>query len=128
MRSSLFVFVIGFLLGSTLGLGGLYTQVLQPAWQEMEELERENGVMKEVLQEAGTALREAADNLREDDGPRPMSTGDITGTDTTRTTRMTSEERETETTTIQRTDRRELVTRLETIAGRLEKATDKTDE
>lgn len=64
MRSTLTVFVIGFVLGSSLGIGGLWTQVVQPTKAELEKIEQENGVMQKAVETATQVLKEAARELR----------------------------------------------------------------
>lgn len=71
MRSSITIFLIGLVLGSTLGIGGLWTQVVQPAYGQIKELKDEQGIMREALTEAGETLREVAGSLRGDSAPAP---------------------------------------------------------
>lgn len=71
MRSSITIFLIGLVLGSTLGIGGLWTQVVQPAYGQIKELKDEQGIMREALTEAGQTLREVAGSLRGDSAPAP---------------------------------------------------------
>ncbi len=80
MRQSLTILAIGFVLGATLGFGGLWTQVVQPAKAELQELESEHGVMKSALDAAEKTLEEAAKNLREEVTlPTPMEAKTILG-------------------------------------------------
>lgn len=123
MRSSLTIFVIGFLLGSTLGIGGLYTQVLKPAWQEVEQLEEENGVMESALDEAGSALRNASERLRGDDGPAPLDIRDIFSAPDKNTADAGITTAESDTTRkLDETDRTLLADQLGGLAERLEAA------
>lgn len=78
MRSSFTIFLIGLVLGSTLGIGGLWTQVVQPAYHEIEELNEEHKIMEGALVEAEHAIEEVAASLR-DEPPTPMSASDVTG-------------------------------------------------
>lgn len=80
MRSSFMIFLLGVILGSTLGIGGIWTQVVKPAAEEFQELEEENGVMKTALDEAGTALQQVAKTLRESagsSGPMPLKSSEV---------------------------------------------------
>jgi hypothetical protein len=77
MRSSITIFLIGLVLGSTLGIGGLWTQVVQPAYGQIKELKDEQGIMREALSEAGQTLREVAGSLRGDSAPAPIPGGTI---------------------------------------------------
>lgn len=64
MRSSITIFLLGLVLGSTLGIGGVWTQVVKPAYNQIDQLQQEHGVMESALDEAGKALLEVADELR----------------------------------------------------------------
>ncbi|MBK8205889.1 MAG: hypothetical protein IPK87_03730 [Planctomycetes bacterium] len=75
MRSTLTIFVIGFVLGSSLGIGGLWTQVVQPTKAELEKIEQENGIMQKAVETATQALKDAAKDLRAD--------ADVTGASVT---------------------------------------------
>lgn len=84
MRSSFTIFLLGLVLGSTMGIGGIWTQVVQPAFEQINDLEQETGVMKGALDEAGETLREVAEELRseamgsdEGSSPTPIPTGSI---------------------------------------------------
>jgi hypothetical protein len=115
MRSSITIFLIGLVLGSTLGIGGLWTQVVQPAYREIEELNEEHQVMEGALVEAEETIEEVAASLRED-APTPLSSADVTGlrpvvpmpgaTPATTSTR----------------DRKDLATRLEKVRARMKQA------
>ncbi|MHC4841074.1 MAG: hypothetical protein ACYTDT_08995 [Planctomycetota bacterium] len=54
---------VGFVLGATLGFGGLYEYVLKPAKEEIIQLEEENGVMHDTLVEAQTTLEDEAGRI-----------------------------------------------------------------
>ncbi len=72
------IFLLGLVLGSTLGIGGIWTQVVQPAGVQLKQLEAEHGIMRSALDEAGKALKEVAGNLRAGESrPAPMTTGEI---------------------------------------------------
>lgn len=71
MRNGLVIFVIGFLLGSTLGIGGIWTQVVKPAKEQIEELEREHGILSDAVDAAAKVLREAVAELRSDPALEP---------------------------------------------------------
>lgn len=77
MRSTLTTFVIGFIFGSSLGVGGLWTQVVQPTKAELEKLEEENGIMQQAVETATQALKSAAKDLRTESGIAPAG---VTGT------------------------------------------------
>jgi hypothetical protein len=86
---SLILLVIGFLLGSTLGISGMYTQVIKPSGEKIKELEEEHGVLSKSLEQATAALRSAAAILRGDEPDAeqqealdipPPSGEDVTGT------------------------------------------------
>ena len=84
MRSSFTIFLLGLVLGSTMGIGGIWTQVVKPAYEQINNLEQEHGVMKGALAEAGETLREVAEELRsesmdsdEGSAPTPIPTGSI---------------------------------------------------
>ncbi|MCA8912632.1 MAG: hypothetical protein KDB82_13085 [Planctomycetes bacterium] len=81
MRSSFMIFLLGLVLGSTLGIGGIWSQVVQPAYQQINDLEQEHGVMQGALDEAGKTLREVAQELRSEatgsEAPAPLPTGSI---------------------------------------------------
>lgn len=80
MRQSLTILAIGFVLGATLGFGGLWTQVVQPAKAEIQTLEAEHGIMKSALDMAEQTLVQAAASLREDSSlPVPLETKSILG-------------------------------------------------
>jgi hypothetical protein len=79
MRSSLVIFLIGLVLGSTLGIGGVWTQVVQPAYTEIKELSDEQEIMQGALQEAETTIEEVAASLR-NEAATPVSRGNVTGT------------------------------------------------
>ncbi len=83
MRSTLTIFVIGFVLGSSLGIGGLWTQVVQPAKAELEKIEQENGLMQQAVETASQALKDAAKDLRAD---ADVTGAGVTGTTATRAT------------------------------------------
>lgn len=74
MRNGLVIFVIGFLLGSTLGIGGIWTQVVKPAKEQIEELEREHGILNDAVDAAAKVLREAVAELRSGPAPDPVET------------------------------------------------------
>jgi hypothetical protein len=81
MRSSITIFLLGLVLGSTLGIGGIWTQVAKPAYEQIHELEQREGVMQGALDEAGETLRDVAKQLRTEesggDAPAPIPTGNI---------------------------------------------------
>jgi hypothetical protein len=116
MRNAFFIFVVGFLLGSSLGIGGLYTQIIKPTGEELKALEEEHGVLSRSLEQATAALRSAAAVLRgdepEDDQREaldiPPPTRDI----------YTSPERQTDPTTPER--RTMYADRFESLASELE--------
>ncbi|MCC7509667.1 MAG: hypothetical protein IT464_09855 [Planctomycetes bacterium] len=81
MRSSLTIFVIGFVLGSSLGIGGLWTQVVQPTKAQLEKIEQENGVMQQAVESATKALKDAAKDLRAE---ADVTGASVTGPTTTR--------------------------------------------
>lgn len=76
MRNGLIIFAIGFVLGSTLGFGGMWTQVVVPAKEEIEKLEHDHGVLKDAVDMAADALRKAVDELRSEAGPEPADVRD----------------------------------------------------
>ena len=67
-----FIFFMGMLLGSTLGFGGMWYQVVQPAMQEVQTLEDENGVLTDALNGAVETLREEANRLRGEGSEGPV--------------------------------------------------------
>ena len=123
MRSSFMVFLIGIILGSTLGIGGIWTQVVQPAAQEIKELNEEHMIMESALDEAGEALREVAENLRSEGAPAPITAGSIfpTGGGTSSVT-PTGPTGTTSTRTSTRTQPKEIAERLDTLATKLDSA------
>jgi hypothetical protein len=130
MRNAFFIFVVGFLLGSTLGIGGIYTQVVQPAGEELKALEEEHGILEASLDKATSALRSAAVVLRgeepEDDmlNIRPPSLGDITGTSGTGTSSLREPGTRTTRETVDSPERRiEYADRFEQLAAELEEET-----
>lgn len=64
MRSTLTTLAVGFILGATLGFAGLWTQVIQPAKAQIEQLEAEHGVMQSAIDSASEVLAKAAQELR----------------------------------------------------------------
>lgn len=128
MRSSITIFLLGLILGSTLGIGGIWSQVVQPAYGEIEELNQEHGIMKSALDEAGKTLREVADELRqESDGsdegtsPSPIPSGGIfprNGGSGVVPSGVTPTARSSESTASSRP--RALASRLETLATKLD--------
>ncbi|MBE7491943.1 MAG: hypothetical protein HS108_09355 [Planctomycetes bacterium] len=64
MRSTLTTLAVGFILGATLGFAGLWTQVIQPAKEQIQELEAEHGILQSALDTATEALTKAATELR----------------------------------------------------------------
>ncbi len=74
MRSTLTTLAVGFILGATLGFAGLWTQVIQPAKEQITELETEHGVMQSALDSATDALTKAARELRGEVTPAGAST------------------------------------------------------
>ncbi|MCG3184919.1 MAG: hypothetical protein ICCCNLDF_03082 [Planctomycetes bacterium] len=123
MRSSITIFLIGLVLGSTLGIGGLWTQVVQPAYQQIKELKDEQGIMREALSEAGQTLREVAGSLRGEAAPAPEP---IPGGAIAPRSSLTPEgtaPRTTEslrTTELQPTDRRAIADKLDALAVKLD--------
>jgi hypothetical protein len=117
MRSSITIFVIGVVLGSTLGIGGLWSQVVQPAYREIEELNEEHDVMQGALDEAGETLQEVATTLRNDvapfEGTKPGDTGGGTATPLQPTAAKTA---------LPPRERKVLAERLDGLAGKLNKA------
>ncbi|MCB9936372.1 MAG: hypothetical protein H6840_11850 [Planctomycetes bacterium] len=124
MRSSITIFLIGLVLGSTLGIGGLWTQVVQPAYQQIKELKDEQGVMKDALAEAGQTLREVAGSLRGDSAPEPIPAGSIAPRSGVAPEGITPQPRETTRTVtdLQATDRRALAEKLDALAVKLDAA------
>lgn len=57
---------VGFVLGATLGFGGMYNYVLKPAKDQILELEKDNKVMEGALVEAQTVLEEEAKRISVD--------------------------------------------------------------
>jgi hypothetical protein len=76
MRNGLIIFGIGLVLGSTLGLGGVWTQVVKPAHEQIKQLELEHGILSSAVEKATDALRHAADELRGE--PQPSDVTDAT--------------------------------------------------
>jgi len=64
MRSTITTLAVGFILGATLGFAGLWTQVIQPAKTQIQQLETEHGVMQSAIDAATEALTKAAGELR----------------------------------------------------------------
>ena len=126
MRSSFTIFLLGLILGSTLGIGGIWTQVVQPAGEELQKLETEHGVMQSALDEAGKALKEVAGSLREEaSGPAPMSAGDIfprNGGSSINPSGITGEKSDTEATPLRSANRTEIADRLDKLALKLDQA------
>ncbi|MCA8916126.1 MAG: hypothetical protein KDB90_12000 [Planctomycetes bacterium] len=127
MRSSLTIFLIGLVLGSTLGIGGLWTQVVQPAYTEIKQLNDEHQVMQTALDEAGETLREVAGSLRDEaaSAPAPLRPGEILpkGSGTSGLAPQPSGVTPAETTrSLQTTDRKQLADKLDALATRLDTA------
>lgn len=126
MRSSFTIFLLGLVLGSTLGIGGVWTQVVQPAGEQFQKLETEHGIMQTALDEAGKALKDVATNLREESsGPAPMSTGEIfprSGGSSINPSGLTGEQPSTEVTPLKSADRTEIADRLDKLALKLDAA------
>lgn len=126
MRSSFTIFLLGLILGSTLGIGGIWTQVVQPAGEQIQELQTEHGIMQQALDEAGKALKEVAGSLREESsGPAPMSTGDIfprNGGSSINPNGITGEKPKIEATPLKSADRTEIADRLDKLALKLDQA------
>lgn len=64
MRSTLTTLAVGFILGATLGFTGLWTQVIQPAQAQIQQLEQEQSIMQSAMDAASEALSKAATELR----------------------------------------------------------------
>lgn len=64
MRSTLTTLAVGFILGATMGFTGLWTQVIQPAKAQIQQLEQEHSVMQSAMDAASEALSKAATELR----------------------------------------------------------------
>lgn len=79
MRSTLTTLAVGFILGATLGFAGLWTQVIQPAKEQITDLETEHGVMQNALDTATEALTKAAKELRGEAAPAGERTDVGTG-------------------------------------------------
>lgn len=127
MRSSLTIFLIGLVLGSTLGIGGLWTQVVQPAYQEIKELNEEHQVMESALNEAGETLREVAGSLRSEtsSAPAPIKPGDIlpsSGGTSGLAPQPTELKSGDGTTRLQSGDRKQIADRLDALAIKLDAA------
>lgn len=123
MRSSITIFLIGLVLGSTLGIGGLWTQVVQPAYQQIKELKDEQGIMREALSEAGQTLREVAGSLRGEAAPAPEPIPGGTIAPRRSLTPEGTAPRTTEslrTTELQPTDRRAIADKLDALAVKLD--------
>lgn len=123
MRSSITIFLIGLVLGSTLGIGGLWTQVVQPAYQQIKELKDEQGVMKDALAEAGQTLREVAGSLRGESAPAPEPIPGGTIAPRSSLTPEGTTPRTTEslrTTEFQPADRRAIADKLDALAVKLD--------
>jgi hypothetical protein len=116
MRSSITIFVIGVVLGSTLGIGGLWTQVVQPAYKEIEELNDEHDVMQQALDEAGETLQEVATSLRSDAATAPVAPTSG-GSGVVAPTQPTEAK-----TPLPVRDRKRLAERLDGLAGKLDRA------
>lgn len=71
MRNTLAVFLIGFVFGSSLGIGGLWTQVVQPTKDELQKIESENKIMQQAIDSATKALKDAAADLRNEGNIAP---------------------------------------------------------
>ncbi|MCF6227729.1 MAG: hypothetical protein L3J82_03550 [Planctomycetes bacterium] len=54
---------VGFVLGATLGFGGLWKYVIVPAKEEIVQLEEDNQIMHGALVEAQTTLEDEADRI-----------------------------------------------------------------
>ncbi len=54
---------VGFVLGATLGFGGLWKYVIVPAKDQIVQLEEDNQIMHGALEEASTALEDEADRI-----------------------------------------------------------------
>ena len=126
MRSSFTIFLLGLILGSTLGIGGIWTQVVQPAGEQIKQLETEHGIMQSALDEAGKALKEVAVSLREEgSGPAPMSTGEIfprSGGSSIRPSGINPENPDPEPNKLDTSDRKEVADRLDKLALKLDAA------
>jgi hypothetical protein len=122
MRSSITIFVIGVVLGSTLGIGGLWTQVVQPAYQEIEQLNEEQGVMQQALDEAGETLQEVATSLRSDAAPadatKPTEVAPSSGGGGAVAPTQPTETK----TALPVRERKRLAERLDGLAGKLDRA------
>lgn len=126
MRSSFTIFLLGLVLGSTLGIGGIWTQVVQPAGQKIRQLESEHGIMQTALDEAGKALKEVAVSLREGESrPAPMSTGEIfprNGGSSISPSGITPERTDSAERTLEPVERTRIADRLEKLALKLDDA------
>jgi hypothetical protein len=126
MRSSFMIFLLGLVLGSTLGIGGIWTQVVQPAGEQIQQLEAEHGIMQTALDEAGKALKEVAANLREDGSrPEPINPADIFPSSEGSSiipSGITPGETAGETMKLGTSDRKEIAERLDNLALKLEAA------
>ncbi|MBX3458342.1 MAG: hypothetical protein KF696_00085 [Planctomycetes bacterium] len=80
MRNTLAVFLIGFVFGSSLGIGGLWTQVVQPTKDELQKIESENKIMQQAIDSATKALKDAAADLRNEGNIAPAGVTGPTGT------------------------------------------------
>ncbi|MCB9894508.1 MAG: hypothetical protein H6839_08665 [Planctomycetes bacterium] len=128
MRSSFTIFLIGLVLGSTLGIGGLWTQVVQPAYQEIKDLNEEHAVMESALNEAGETLREVAGTLRDEvtttSAPEPILPGEIIpkGGGTSGVTPQPTELKSGTPRSFRTADRKQLADKLDALATKLDTA------